>query len=361
MRSGVGGSSRPGERVRGAAASAVPEVGAAAAAVQVGESPSSNTGAEMSCGTVGVGWLGVTSWCPDRSAALLELGDLFGDLRERSRPTRWYTRAWDVLATSTVSVTDERPEEVHVELTQSDCEVLGMVAIRAVLLWAESGGKRRKVSRLDLNQDDPSKTVTPRQVYDAITAGNTVTHVSPKGLTHWEGRDGGETTYIGAPSSRERARVYAADVVHGEGHGTRWEWQGRDERAEYVADQVFGLRCMPAVDAGGVQRVFWGAVGRLCSFVDRSSAERPEDCVPLGWWSVLTGGVAKLRLPKVQVVPVMFGRSARYVRDQVAPTLAYLVSEVDRSGHGGFAWLRRLIEVDGAARMNRRMVYALRA
>lgn len=334
--------------------------------------PTGNTGADTGGGepsgpVVGLGWLALTMW-GDRSKLLQSLGELLGQLRMREVATRGYSCAWDVLSSSTVSISDQqgRAREVHVELTQEDCERLTGRRIYTLVRMA-SACERWKCSRLDLNYDDAPRTAEPRAVYEAFQKGQAVTHVVESSF--WEGcervlraerdkfngptRSKGETAYIGSPAGERRLRVYDADKVHGSG-GVRWELQARDHIATDYVKTLYALEGRPELDPAGWVRTFWAWVAGFVDFVDDASAVDIRYKQRLEWFDRLTGAQAKMRPSKRPPVEPSFARAVKLVCTQQAPGLSYLVREVEKSGYEGWAYLRGLVVQYGDCKLSRR-------
>jgi hypothetical protein len=295
--------------------------------------------------TIGVGWLSITAWVPVGSRAdwVEALGRALGGMKPRTVATRGYSTAWDVLDSSTISIHHDRLGEIHVSLAQRDCETLGWKNVAKLYRWA-SKMQRYNVSRLDLNYDDKRCVVMPRHVHATVDQGQTVTHTEDYGL-HLSKKTG-ETAYVGSRSSRTYLRVYRGEVVHG---GVdpfiRWEMELKRETAKHWGDRFFlGKGSLDGIlTSGEMVPTFWGMLRGFVDFRDRTVSERPEECPVLPWWIDLTGAAARRRGPKFSPVPPSFHRSANWVINQVAPTLAYLVREEALSGHGGYDWLGEVI------------------
>jgi hypothetical protein len=295
--------------------------------------------------TIGVGWLSITAWVPVGSRAhwVEALGRAFGGLKPRTVATRGYSTAWDVLDSSTISIHHERLGEIHISLAQRDCETLGWKNVSKLYRWA-SKMQRYNVSRLDLNYDDKRCVMMPRDVHAVIDQGQMVTHTEDYGL-HLSKKTG-ETAYVGSRKSRTYLRTYRGDVLHGGADPfVRWEMELKRETAKHWGDRFFlGKGALDGiVTTGEMVPTFWGMVRGFVDFRDRTVSELPEKCPVLPWWTDLTGAAARRRGPKFSPVPPSFHRSADWVINQVAPTLAYLVREEALSGHGGYAWLGEVI------------------
>jgi hypothetical protein len=264
------------------------------------------------------------------------------------------------MGSSTLSIHQDRPGELHVSVTQKDCEHLSWRRVLALYRWA-SRRQRYNVTRLDLNYDDKAVVVTPGEVYQACADKQLVSHQSK--FRQVQDTDGGHTTYLGSRQSESMTRIYKGDVVHGgDAPWVRWEaeWKGKTARHwgdAYFLDHGDSPQTMTTAD---MVPSFWGALKATTDFKDRTGGNRPEDCPALDWWDTLTASAARRRGALRVVVPLTFERSATWVINQVAPTLAYLVGEVTRSGHGGPDWLDDVIE-KGERRIKRRELRATAA
>jgi hypothetical protein len=251
-----------------------------------------------------------------------------------------------------VSAREDQPGQFNVEVTQTDCEGLGWPGLRAMLLWVVAQ-ERWNVSRFDLNYDDRDCVVSPEDVHEAGKRGDVVTHVPLSGIWQVGKADGGYTAYFGQGKSDEQLRVYKGQFKHGGDPFNRWELQLRRRSAHERVVHFFRLaESVQKLSVEGVSASFWGCVSRLVDFRAQDAA-RPEDRTQLPWWERLVGSVAKLRLSKEVVVPPSFARSAGWVRFYVSATLAYLVREVEKSGHGGHEFLWGVVQ-EGEAKLRRR-------
>jgi len=206
-------------------------------------------------------------------------------------------------------------DDVHVSLPGQACGVVGHERLKKYLWQVTAAGG--KATRLDVAVDDYARTVSPGDVLRALQGPDRVTHARDY-LTQQGGRVGsseltGATVYLGAPSSRQRLRVYDKGLESGgEMNCVRWELQSRKEAAEtmvqVLADQD------------------WGAVvaSRLVGFVDFREAaahSEMEKRPRVSWFKELVGLVEKASayLPKpartVEEVVEWLGRA-------VGPTLA---------------------------------------
>ncbi len=339
---------------------------AAAVAVVPGvvePAPPCNTGAETSRqltwwdggqeeATIGVGWLRFTVWAKSPGSALGDLQRFLGEARPLARPSQYYSHSWRVLHSSTVSAREDEPGQFNVEVTQTDCEGLGWPGLRGMLLWVVAQ-ERWNVSRFDLNYDDRECVVSPEEVHESGKRGDVVTHVPLSGMWQVGKGDGGYTAYFGQGKSDEQLRVYKGQFKHGGDPFNRWELQLRRKSAHARVVHFFRLsESVPKLGVEEVSASFWGCVARLVDFREQD-AVRPEDRTRLPWWERLVGSVAKLRLPKETVVPPSFARTAAWLRTYVSPSMAFVVREVRKSGHGGHEFLWRLVE-EGEATLKRR-------
>lgn len=177
--------------------------------------------------------------------------------------------------------------DVHVWLPGEACRLAGDVRLQDYLVAAEAVGA--KATRVDVALDDYDRVVAPVAVQEALQGPDAVTHARQY-LTHQGGRVGspeltGETVYLGAPSSRQRLRVYDKGLESdGELDCIRWELQSRKQAAETMA---------VALAHKDWREV---AASRLVGFVDfrdRASHSEVEKRKRLPWFQELVGLVRK--------------------------------------------------------------------
>jgi len=186
-------------------------------------------------------------------------------------------------------------DDIHVLLPGQACRIAGQK--RAVSFLRYSLGHGGKATRLDTAMDDYQHIVSPGQVQEALQGQDVVTHAR-KGLVQQGFEVGssdltGATTYLGAPGSRQRLRVYDKGLESGgEMDCIRWELESRHEAAETMA--------------GSLAYQDWGQVmaSRLVGFVDfrdAASHSEVEKRERLSWFQNLVGQVRKASayLPKV--------------------------------------------------------------
>ena len=306
---------------------------------------------------VGLGGFRVTGWFEGlgRQGALdLVARELGGALRKRRASIKGYDHAWDVLSGGLVAVSDcpGRDAEVHVQVPQTDAEVLGWRAVRRFLLAFVGAASRWQSSRLDLNVDVQGG-VDPREVYAALRAGDVVTRVRSDHMALTENAAGGATCYVGSRESERLLRVYRADVVHlGLEPGTvRWELEQHGEAATSAMQAMFGLGAVPKLPRGLVQAKFWSMVRGFVDFRDSASAVRSNDRTPLDWWAQLTAGVervARWHIERAELVPRSVSRITSWALRQWAVSLAYLGRELGAERTGQFV---EALFIDGDRRL----------
>lgn len=184
--------------------------------------------------------------------------------------------------------------DIHASLPGEACRIAGEIALKRYLRHAMAVGA--KATRLDLALDDYRRIVSPADVLHALQGPDRVTHAQQY-LTHQGGRVGspeltGATVYLGAPSSRQRLRVYDKGLESGgEMDCIRWELESRKEAAETLVADLAHRE--------------WGDViaGRLVGFVDfrQAAAHSEVERRPrLAWFAELVGLARKASayLPK---------------------------------------------------------------
>lgn len=247
---------------------------------------------------VGVDWLSVTfPGDVDRVvlAASLALGCEVGDWVELEHGSYGYRQG--MVGPGGARVWWDAPgrEDVHASLPGKACGIAGEVALRRYLV--QSLAACGKATRVDVAIDDYDRVAAPANVLEALQGPDRVTHAQQY-LTHRGGRVGspeltGETVYLGAPSSRQRLRVYDKGLESGgQMDCVRWELESHKEAAETMAVALAHQN--------------WGqlAASRLVGFVDfrdRSSHSEVERRWRLPWFEALVGLVRKASayLPQV--------------------------------------------------------------
>jgi len=210
-------------------------------------------------------------------------------------------------------------DDVHVSLPGQACGVAGEVRLRGYLRHAMAAGG--VATRLDLAMDDYDRIASPGDVLRALQGPDRVTHARHY-LTQQGGRVGsseltGATVYLGAPSSRQRLRVYDKGLESGgEMDCVRWELQSRKEAAVTMANVLADQD--------------WGQVmaSRLVGFVDFrevAAHSEMEKRPRVSWFQELVGLVEKASayLPKaVRTVE----EAVEWLGRAVGPTLAVAMS-----------------------------------
>ena len=266
--------------------------------------------------------------------------------------TRWYAEQAKIGIDGSVvawapRVGKAHPNEVHVEVTQSACDRLGLVA--AIDLLRELRDLGMRASRIDGHLDDRHGVTTPAMVDAAVDANQLRTRVRRQSCKAIKVAGAVETVYVGSRQSGRMLRVYNGDKMHGIGTGTRWELEHHGKDAERFASLVAGSppECMAAT--------LIEAMRAHCDFVDRTNKGIHAERAPmLEWWAKLTAGVERLvmRWPS----PIHYiERKIAWLEKQVAPTLALAfgykggAQRADFNKRGSW-WLRHLL-VDGVSRI----------
>jgi len=185
-------------------------------------------------------------------------------------------------------------DDIHLSLPGQACQIAGEKRLRS--LFRYSLGHGGKPTRCDVAIDDYRRVISPADVLKTIQGPDCVTHAR-KWLVQQGGVVGsadltGETAYLGAPSSRQRLRVYDKGLEsEGEIDAVRWELESRKEAAETM---VLALAYRG-----------WGEVmaSRLAGFVDFKDVESHSEVEKrrrLSWFRQLIGWTRKASayLPK---------------------------------------------------------------
>ena len=185
-------------------------------------------------------------------------------------------------------------DDIHVSLPGQACGIAGQERVVSFLRY--SLGHGGKATRLDVALDDYGYIATPTQVLEALQGPDVVTHAKEY-LVQRGGKVGsseltGATDYLGAPSSRQRLRVYDKGLESGgEMDCIRWELESRKEAAETMAVALAYQD--------------WGQVmaSRLVGFVDFRDADSHSEVEKRGrlpWFQELVGLASKASayLPK---------------------------------------------------------------
>jgi len=186
-------------------------------------------------------------------------------------------------------------DDIHLSLPGQACQIAGEKGLRSLFRYSLGHGGR--ATRCDVAIDDYRRVVSPADVLKTIQGPDCVTHAK-KWLVQQGGDVGspeltGETDYLGAPSSRQRLRVYDKGLESGgEIDAVRWELESRKEAAETM---VLALAYRD-----------WGQVmaARLVGFADFrdfDSHSEVEKRQRLAWFQKLVGMTSKASayLPKI--------------------------------------------------------------
>jgi len=290
-----------------------------------------NRGAEISL-VVSVDWLEFT--VKDGRVGEVErvvCWYVVGDCVEVERGMLGYERQKVGPGGSRILWSVRRPE-VHVVLPGDWCGALSEEHMRGLLLWVNTMGK---VSRCDLAGDDWRRLVLPVDVREAVRRGELVSHARSRQWLEEMGTDQG-TAYFGAPSSRQRVRVYdKTEESGGAIDAVRWELQLRDEAGESVVPQLV---------RGNWGEVWASRLVQLVDFRDRSAKLLVNRCPRVRWFEGIVGNAEKATVYEAR--PVVSGEKVdSWLHRQVAPSLAAMMM---RSG-GDLGYVENLME-DGKKR-----------
>jgi len=229
-------------------------------------------------------------------------------------------------------------DDIHLSLPGQACRIAGQE--RAVSLLRYSLGHGGKATRCDIAIDDYGYVATPAQVLEVLQGPDVVSHAE-KILTQQGGVKGsseltGATVYFGAPSSRQRLRVYDKGLESGgETNCIRWELEERKEAAETM------------VAALAYQN--WGPVmaSRLVGFVDFrdvDSHSEVEKRQRLPWFETLVG-LAR----KASAYPPQVARTVQQVVDWIDKAIGPSLAVAMRFWKGDMAPLVDIIRRGGQA------------
>lgn len=214
-------------------------------------------------------------------------------------------------------------QDIHVSLPGKACQVAGEQRMRSFWKYAMCHGG--KPTRCDVNLDDYQRVIEPAELLEVIKGPDAVTHAN-KWLVQFGGDVRspaltGETIYVGAPSSRQRLRIYDKGLESGgELDCVRWEIQARKEAAETLVQQLV---------AGDWPTVIRARLLAFIDFRDETSHSEVEKRVRLTWWENLIQGVKKGRVYLPKAIKTL-EQVHNWVRDSIGPSLALVVA-----GYGG--------------------------
>jgi len=233
-------------------------------------------------------------------------------------------------------------DDIHITLPGQACQVAGEKRLRSFIKYALSHGG--KASRCDVNMDDYRRVIEPEAALAEIKGPNAVTHARAWLVQH--GGDVGSedmtgiTVYVGAPSSRQRLRIYDKGMESGgELDCVRWEVQARKQAAETLVQQLA---------AGEWATVIRARIMAFIDFRDVDSHTETQKRVRLTWWEKLMLGVKKGRVYLPKPLKTM-EQVHDWVRDSIGPSLALLVT-----GSGGDLGVLTSIVDYGRVRMKPR-------
>jgi len=257
-------------------------------------------------------------------AASLALGCEPGDWVELDRGSYGYDRG--MVGPGGARLWWDAPgrDDLHVSFPGQACQIAGQERLVSFLRY--SLGHGGKPTRCDTAMDDHDWVITPSQVQEALQGPDVVTHAR-KGLVQqgFEVRSSdltGVTTYLGAPSSRQRLRVYNKfQQSGGKMNCVRWELESHKEAAETMA------MALAYKD--------WGEVmaSRLVGFVDFRGVDSHSEVEK------------RHRLPWFQALVGLVGKASAYL-PKAARTVQELVEWIDRAVGPSLAVAMRFWEGD---------------
>jgi len=232
---------------------------------------------------------------------------------------------------------------VYASFPGKACLIMSEEGMRPFLKFVLANGG--KGTRVDLTIDDYLRIVTPNQVQEAMSGPDVVTHATKgqtiQGFGVHKPELTGITCYLGAPSSRQRLRIYDKNLEsNGVQNCIRWELQLRKEATGTVLKAL-------ADDN-------WGEViaSRLVSFVDFRGHASGFDVVKrtrLSWFEQLVGNARKSSayLPKE---PKTIEQVENWLDRSIAPTFALVMESWRRKGRGTELFCLKRMEIQGRER-----------
>lgn len=186
-------------------------------------------------------------------------------------------------------------DDIHLLLPGKACQIAGEKGLRSLFRYCIGHGG--KATRCDVAIDDYRRVVSPADVLKTIQGPDCVTHAR-KWLVQQGGTVGsqeltGETDYLGAPSSRQRLRVYDKGLESGgEIDAVRWELELKREAADTM---------VAALAYGDWSQVMAGRLVGFVDFRDFESHSEVEKRQRLPWFQELVGMIRKASayLPKI--------------------------------------------------------------
>ncbi|WP_172834419.1 replication initiation factor domain-containing protein [Nitrospira japonica] len=241
------------------------------------------------------------------------------------------------------------PLEVHVDLSQELLSGWTYDQFQAVAQWVFM--KQGHFGRIDVALDDRSGVIDVEAVYDAVVAGQCVSHFRKsqliEGLDVGSGEETGTTLCMGSRQSDTYLRIYdkaAQQQSKGivvEGPWVRWEMEWKDERAQAV-----GL-ALSVLDQDRFQPYIVGVFRTAVDFRDCTREDDPKDryhAPLLAWWKVLTEGMQRAKLDVVKAV-----KKIEDVKQWAAKSLAPMLGLLCVHPEAGERWLVSTI-IEGVER-----------
>ena len=200
------------------------------------------------------------------------------------------------------------------------CAAAGTKPMIGLMAWC--GSRAGTAKRIDVNIDDYRKVVSPDRFIQECQAGDVVSKAQDglrmEGFKLRSREVTSATSYVGAPSSDRRMRVYDKDLESkNKTHhiaAVRWELQQRNEAAESL---------MAALTTPGRrwQDVITQALVSFVDFRDEASHSEVEKRDRCSWFELLVGAVKRANVYAARDPGTIHDRIA-WLKQQIAPTLA---------------------------------------
>lgn len=306
----------------------------------ISEPPCSNTGVTLTPEPfppieLGIDWIAGTF----PTTAIGQARKLLETTFEQNFPeeffgSQWYAKVYQIPKGVRLSTDPRGDGKTKSYIGISSTALTSLTAQQQYDLMLELQALDFACSRIDIKLDDYSKTLTPTLVYQAIERGN-YTGFQQKVYRRWleSGTSNlkSQTLEIGrrgSSGSGKFIRVY-----------TKWVQTMLDETpidsnrleiefTENKSSQVFEF--LLTVDISNWAELMLNLVTGAVDFLDRVEdteyghiVNPASRCSRLEWWHKVVGDITKIKLSTVRKVTTI-AKSFRWVRKQVAPTLAML-------------------------------------
>lgn len=289
-------------------------------------------GHKLQKGVAIIDWLSFTIHAKDGESVRDLASWLLSKFPEGATPlergSMGYTSGWRLPAGGLLLFNPQRPDMgVHCSCPSGLLSLLDVSPQAVINMVLVEGGH---FTRVDVAID--TDQVPMAVVVAAQERGELVSRAQDRRLVH-NYRDGSETLYIGAGSSRRLVRFYDKALEQGLEDGgvwTRCEVQFRADQAQTAACHI----------AGGV-----GLCSLIVSSVDFRYVDQDSNvsrCPQLDWWAAWVGQVERVSFAIRKAATEVVERAYEWVRRQVGPTLAFL----DRFFGKDPLWLYQLCDAN---------------